>query len=199
MNDQTPTPAPSARKHRRGMGKIARVIYGVTAAGVVLLIINGHTSSPSATVIKPTADTHANSAPANGTAPHSGSKAAPADQGPTLVGKKVRIVFKVTGYAPAGASIQYGSDSDNRSPQGGFGPLGDAQQVPWSASMPYHASSLYYDVTAQLEGGGDITAKVIKATTTYWSDGKHHTGRQVLATGHASGGYQIADAQAENW
>jgi hypothetical protein len=73
-------------------------------------------------------------------------------------------VFIVTGSAPNGA------DSDNRSPQGGLGPLGSGTALPWEGSMTYHSSALYYDVTAQLQGGGDITCKVRVRVTQFYSE-----------------------------
>jgi hypothetical protein len=84
------------------------------------------------------------------------------------------VQFNVTGSAPSGLDITYGSDSDNR--QGG-------SSLPWSASLPLQDSALYYVVTAQLQGEGDITCTVT-------INGK------VAKQGHASGGYNICTAEA---
>ncbi len=59
------------------------------------------------------------------------------------------VTFKVWGDAPAGLDIMYGSDSENLS--------GDA--LPFEATLPYDGDALYYHVTAQLMGGGDIVLR----------------------------------------
>lgn len=112
---------------------------------------------------------------------------------------RTQVVFTVTGSAPSGADITYGSDSDNRSPQGGLGALGSGTALPWQGSVKYRSSALYYDVTAQLQGGGDITCKVRIRVTQFYSDGTHISKAKTVASGHASGGYNICDAQAENF
>ncbi|QNP75902.1 hypothetical protein IAG44_22300 [Streptomyces roseirectus] len=82
------------------------------------------------------------------------------------------------GTAPAGAlgplDITYGSDSDNR--QGRF------RNGEFTATLPFDGDALYYTVTAQLQGAGDIDCSVTV-------DG--HTEKA-----HASGGYNICHAQA---
>lgn len=109
-----------------------------------------------------------------------------------------RIVFRVRGDAPDGADITYGSDSDNRSPQGGLGFDGSGEALPFTASLKFHSSALYYDISAQLQGSGNISCQVLAKVTRYWSDGTHISRHKVLAHGHASGGFNICDAQAEN-
>lgn len=90
------------------------------------------------------------------------------------------VTFRVWGTAPSGAlgplSVTYGSDSDTRDgawKDGGF-----------TATLPFHKDAEYYDVSAQLQGSGDIHCEVTV-------DG--HT-----KTAHASGGYNICDAQLSN-
>lgn len=61
--------------------------------------------------------------------------------------------------------------------------------------MTYDPNALYYAVTAQLEGSGDISDSVTEVITTYCSDGSHKTESFPLAHGHASGGYNIAQAE----
>ena len=61
--------------------------------------------------------------------------------------------------------------------------------------MTYDPSALYYVVTAQLEGYGDISDSVTEVVTTYCSNGSHQTESFPLASGHASGGYAIAMAE----
>ena len=87
------------------------------------------------------------------------------------------VVFKVWGTAPAGAlgplDITYGSDSDNRK--------GTWENGQFTATLPLNKKAMYYSVNAQLQGSGDIHCSVTV-------DG--HT-----KSGHASGGYNICDAQ----
>lgn len=82
------------------------------------------------------------------------------------------VEFVVTGTGSP--DVMYGSDSDSR--QG-------SSNLPFHATMKLDTKVNYYTLTAQLNGGGDITCKLII---------KGH----VVATGHASGGYNICDAQA---
>ena len=112
---------------------------------------------------------------------------------PTMKSQTDTIVFAVTGSGYP--SIQYGTDSNNNQASGGYGPLGDGNALPWSASLPYNPSALYYAVTAQLEGYGDISDSVTEVITTYCSNGTHKTESFPLASGHASGGYAIATAE----
>lgn len=78
--------------------------------------------------------------------------------------------FIVTGSAPNGVDITYGSDSSNY--QG---------KLPLNAALHIDKNAAFYDVTAQLHGGGNITCKIIIGDQT--------------RTGHARGGYNICSAQ----
>jgi hypothetical protein len=100
-----------------------------------------------------------------------------------------KVCFAVTGTGQP--SISYGSDSDSRDAGGTLGDLGDGNALPWSACMPADRHALYWSLTAQLEGGGDITATVSEKRP----DGTEKT----LATAHASGGYQVASAEYAGW
>ncbi|WP_405994780.1 hypothetical protein [Streptomyces sp. NBC_00986] len=88
-----------------------------------------------------------------------------------------KAVFKVWGTAPAGAlgglDIGYGSDSDTRK--------GTFKDGKFEATLTLRKDALYYDVHAQLQGSGDINCSVTV-------DGK-------TKKGHASGGYNICNAQ----
>ena len=90
--------------------------------------------------------------------------------------KKV-VVFKVWGTAPAGAlgplNITYGSDSDNRD--------GDFKDGEFKAILPLNEDALYFNVTAQLQGSGDIHCSVTVGGKT--------------KKGHAAGDYNICSAQ----
>lgn len=87
------------------------------------------------------------------------------------------VVFKVWGTAPAGTlgplDITYGSDSDNRN-----GRFADGK---FEATLPLNKDALYYSVTAQLQGSGDIQCSVTIGDKT--------------KKGHASGGYNICQTQ----
>jgi hypothetical protein len=67
------------------------------------------------------------------------------------------LAYAVTSVGPA--DITYGTDSINDRPPGGLGSLGTGTAIPWYGSLPYgpNANALYYVVTAQLDGSGDIT------------------------------------------
>jgi hypothetical protein len=82
-----------------------------------------------------------------------------------------KVVFKVWGSAPSGLDITYGSDSDNLQGRG----------LPMTKTLTLKDDAMYYVVTAQLSGGGDIHCSVTV-------DGK-------TKTGHAAGGYNICSAQ----
>jgi hypothetical protein len=112
---------------------------------------------------------------------------------PTMTSQTDMVVFKVWGSGYP--SVQYGSDSDTSNPQGGYGPLGNGFALPWSASMTYDPGAQYYAVSAQLQGSGDIQDSVTEVVTTHCSDGSRHTESFPLASGHASGGYAIAQAE----
>jgi hypothetical protein len=90
--------------------------------------------------------------------------------------KKV-VIFKVWGTAPAGAlgplDITYGSDSDNRD--------GTFENGEFKATLPLDDDTLYYNVTAQLQGSGDIQCSVTVGGKT--------------KKAHAAGDYNICMAQ----
>lgn len=171
-------------KTRVRLGITAGVVIGLAVLGSVV----GHGSNGPSLNVTPSASTHHDSASPS-------ASASASDTGPQV---KItsRIVFRVTGSAPNGATISYGNDHDTRDAGGTAGPLGDATLVPWSASM-HSARADYWFVQAQLEGGGDITAKIIQVQVGHFpATGKTMImGRHVLATAHASGGYQIANAE----
>lgn len=81
-----------------------------------------------------------------------------------------QVEFIVTGTAPGGVDITYGDDGSNY--QGHLG---------MDATLPVHSKALFYQVTAQLQGGGHVTCKVIIGN--------------AVKVAHASGGYNICSAQ----
>lgn len=86
------------------------------------------------------------------------------------------VVFKVWGTAPGGVDIDYGSDSDSRS--------GRFKGGEFEATLPLSDDALYFHVMGQLQGGGDIKCSVTV-------DGE-------TKKGHASGDYNICDAQVNS-
>ncbi|MGB6454805.1 MAG: hypothetical protein WBH47_09985 [Streptosporangiaceae bacterium] len=101
------------------------------------------------------------------------------------------VTFNVTGNGNGGgASIQYGSDTDNISPSSCTGgDLGDSCTVPWSASTSLSGSAEYYSINAQLGSeGGSITCDIVVS-----GPGDNPL---TVATGQASGPDQICNAQA---
>ncbi|MET9458136.1 hypothetical protein ABZY05_24160 [Streptomyces canus] len=82
-----------------------------------------------------------------------------------------KVVFKVWGSAPAGVDITYGTDGTNLQGKG----------LPMEKSLSVDEDALFYQVTAQLMGGGDVQCSVT-------IDGETKKGR-------AQGGYNICSAQ----
>lgn len=87
--------------------------------------------------------------------------------------KDGNVVFKVWGNAPGGVDITYGSDTDSRDGKWAAGNFSEELKVDDEA--------MYYSVTAQLGGSGDINCSVT-------IDGK-------TKKGHAQGEYNICMAQ----
>jgi len=159
-------------KTRVRLGIGTGVVLGLIALGSVLPNVS---NGPSLNVT-PSASTHHDSPSAS---PSKSTKA-------YVVSQRIGWAFKVTGYAPGGASITYGNDTDNR--DGG-------SLVPFHASLPGQSGAIFWFVTAQLNGAGDITAKVYETKITHWSDGSVTRTRHVVARAHASGDYNIANAE----
>ncbi|MGW1213949.1 hypothetical protein ACWD5F_30450 [Streptomyces sp. NPDC002499] len=160
---------------KRGVGKIVGfgclglvgviVLFGVIGA----LLSNGSDSKDSSgsNDVEPTASTPKKDKPAAANTAENNEKKA----------EKQVVVFKVWGTAPAGAlgplDITYGSDSDNRK--------GEFANGKFEATLPLNKDALYYNVTAQLQGSGDINCSV--------------TVEGHSKKGHASGGYNLCTAQ----
>lgn len=110
----------------------------------------------------------------------------------TMTSQSDSVVFKAWGSGQP--SILYGTDSSNSQP-GSLGVLGDGNALPWTATMPYSASALYYAVTAQLEGWGSVSDSVTEVVVTTCAGSAPKTESFPLATGSASDGYAIAQAE----
>lgn len=172
----TPPPPP-----KKNVGKIV----GLGCTGIIGLIIviaiigaiatsSSDSSNEGSTSVKPTA-----TAPKSEQPPADSKTSPPAKSDTkTEAPKKKVVTFKVWGTAPAGAlgplDITYGSDSDTRK--------GTFKNGTFEATLPLDEDAMYFNVMAQLQGSGDINCSVTV-------DG--HTEK-----GHASGGYNICNAQA---
>jgi len=168
---------------KTGVGKILGLgclgIVGlVVVIGIIGAIIGGGSNSKdsgSSTDAKPAASQKGQ--PAAADASESSPKADTGKKADTPKTDKKVVTFKVWGTAPAGAlgplDITYGSDSDTR--QGHF------KNGTFEATLPLKKDAMYYNVSAQLQGSGDIHCSVTV---------NGHTKK-----GHAAGSYNICDAQ----
>ncbi|MEU8648580.1 hypothetical protein [Streptomyces sp. NPDC048737] len=176
-NGQPFQPLPPKKSRGKAIGLGCLGVIGLFAVvGIIATAVSGGADDESggSADVAPAASTAKGEQPA--------TEAKPSDKGARTdeaEEKKAKVVvFKVWGTAPAGAlgplDITYGSDSDNRQGKwkdGGF-----------TATLPLNDDALYYTVTAQLQGSGDIDCSVTV-------DG--HTEKA-----HAAGGYNICHAQA---
>ncbi|MFE9286733.1 hypothetical protein [Streptomyces olivaceus] len=94
-----------------------------------------------------------------------------AEEKPADEASSGEVVFKAWGSGPAGVDINYGSDSDSRSGKG----------LPFEKTLKLDGDALYYHVSAQLMGSGDINCSVTVGGET--------------KKGHAEGDYNICTAQ----
>lgn len=90
------------------------------------------------------------------------------------VADESKATIEVTGSAPSGVTITYGSDGSNHSGHG----------LPFHETVTVPADAMFEQVTAQLMGGGHIRCKITIGDTT--------------KSGDASGGYNICSAQLNN-
>jgi hypothetical protein len=179
----TPPPQPLQPPKKRGIGKLLGFgCLGVVGLFVVIAVIAGAAgggsgksgssgtagdSKSAAAASKGTKST------GDGKSGNSGGKARSDDSRSS----SDTAVFKVWGTAPAGAlgslDITYGSDSDNRK--------GNFENGRFEATLPVTKGAMYEQVTAQLQGSGDIHCSITVGGKT--------------RTGHASGGYNVCSAQ----
>jgi len=138
---------------------------GVVAIFVILIVVTAvsgtkpaSTAAGAATSTSAAATTAAHAAPATGRA----------SAGP-------RVVFGCTGSAPDGVTITYGAEGTNDS----------ASSLPFTTSVPLNSGAEYYNVTAQLQGSGQVSC----TTVVNWD------GQSITQTGSANGGYNLASAE----
>lgn len=162
-------PPPPAPKKRSAGKAVGLGCLGIVGLFIIIAIAAAATSSGSK---------NDSSSGSTASASHGAKGAAPAKAGGSDSGSTSHTVtFKVWGTAPAGdlgpLDITYGDDTDNLK--------GDFKNGSFTGTVPFKKDAMYYDVTAQLQGSGDIQCSVTV-------DG--HT-----KSGHASGGYNICSAQ----
>lgn len=81
------------------------------------------------------------------------------------------VTFKVWGKAPQGVDITYGDGSSNLEGKG----------LPFEETMKFDKDAMFYNVTAQLQGGGNVKCSVTIGDKT--------------KKGQAKGDYNICSAQ----
>jgi hypothetical protein len=86
-----------------------------------------------------------------------------------------QVVFSCTGSAPDGVDITYGAEGTNDS----------GSSLPFTVTVSLDSSAQYYNVTAQLQGDGQVSC----STVVDWD------GQSVKQSGSAEGGYNIASAE----
>lgn len=174
MNISNPVPGPRRKRHW------LRWTLFIAAAFTITFVIAGAIAASLGTPGKTQAKAAVSTTPATPAAPAAAVTTVP-------VPPKVRVHFIVTGTGVP--SITYGSDSDNRSPAGGVGVLGDGVALPFRASMAYRPDAQYYSIDAQLEGNGNITCKIVVTAGPAYAP-------LTVGSGHAQGADNICSAQA---
>jgi hypothetical protein len=155
-------PQPPRDNRRRTSKIILSIVGGVIGLFVFLAVVGA--------VIDGTGSQKPAAAPLGTSSPDATRKASAKSKAKP---KADVVTFVVNGRAPSGVDVTYGTDTDNRQ-----GP----KRLPVRRTLKFTKKALYYVVSAQLNGSGDITCKVL------------HNGKPV-ASGHASGGYSICSAQ----
>jgi hypothetical protein len=175
-----PTPPAGPSKRNRNAGRTVLIVAAAAVAAIVAIgVSNKPGNSPAGdsgtdpTLSQPT-DTTTLADP--GLPP--GTVADSPTPSPSPVPQFV--TFACTGSAPDGLDITYGPEGSN---------LG-ASSLPFSKTTAYDSGAQYYVTTAQLSGSGHVTC-----TTTVQTDNGDGTADDVVNSGTASGGYNIASAQ----
>jgi hypothetical protein len=169
-------------KKKAGTGKVIGLgCLGLVGLFVLIALIGAVASGGSSSNDSTRVDDKKTGGSTAGGSPSKGHEAADAaegsdDKAEKKAGKKA-VIFKVWGTAPAGAlgplNITYGSDSDNR--DGAF------ENGKFEATLPLDDDAMYFSVTAQLQGSGDIHCSVTVGGKT--------------KKAHAAGDYNICMAQ----
>jgi hypothetical protein len=184
MPPQTPQPPKKSIGKKIGIGCLGIVAAIAVLGGIGAALGGGGSSNKtSSSDVKPAASNAStgkagnNKTAATGKTADKNSDSGSGKSTSSDQAAKHTVVFKVWGTAPAGdlgpLDITYGSDSDTRK--------GNFTNGKFEATLPATKGAMYEQVTAQLQGSGDINCSITV-------DGK-------TKTGHAAGGYNICDAQ----
>lgn len=186
QSPQNFTPPPLYYPPLKPKSKKGRNILIAVAAFVVLIVIAAIASSPkntgTPTASATTTSTTNNAASADPTPVTNASDPLAVGAPSTAAAAPVtqQVVYSCTGRAPDGVDITYGADGSSHS----------ATKLPFNHSDPLESTALYYNVTAQLQGGGSVSC-----TTTVTYDDGSGTAQTVTKTGSADGDYNIASAE----
>jgi hypothetical protein len=170
-----PPPLPPLPPKKKTGRKIAGFgCLGVVAILVILVIVTavGGTKAASTAAGAATPTSAAATAATLAATSETSASAAPAT---VLASPAPRVLFTCTGSAPNGVTITYGAEGTNDS----------ASSLPFSTSVPLNSGAEYYNVTAQLQGGGQVSC----TTVVNWN------GQSITQTGSANGGYNLASAE----
>ena len=151
-----PVGAPQRQQKKKTRGRRPKGLgfFGLLALGLIGVVVIANGST----------DRSANSslaALANGDAA-SGTRAG-----------ATQVTFEVDGDAPNGVDITYGNDTSNYK-----------GSLPLYKTLTIDSAANYYDVSAQLTGGGNVSCSV--------------TIGDASSSGDAAGGYNICSAQLNN-
>jgi hypothetical protein len=174
MGGPTPNGGGNGRKNvgkGLGLGCLGLIVIVVIAA----IASAGKSGGSSATSASTPTTVVWSSATAVSTQQAVATQAAPTSAAPTTPDVE-QVTFKCTGSTDGnGIDITYGAEGTNDS----------ASSLPFTKTVQLSTTAQYYDVTAQLQGGGNVSC-----TTTVQSGGQ-----TVIQTGSASGDYNIASAE----
>ncbi|HEV2640795.1 MAG TPA: hypothetical protein VGX23_37100 [Actinocrinis sp.] len=152
-------------KVRRDRTRDLTIGIGCGVVGLIIGLLVGHvTASPSSSPAPLSPDAAASRGALSGLAPQTAD--APGRSSSPSAGATTdssTVTFTVTGSAPGGVLINYGTNSTGA----------QSTKLPFSASEPFDGSGniLYYDVYAQLHGSGSLSCsisvngKVVKSGT----------------------------------
>lgn len=166
-----PVQQPGGRRtrQRRGSHRVRNVFAVIGGLVIAAVVVSAVAAGSKGTAASPGSTAAAASAPAT---------AAPSSAAPP---PPTKVEFVVSGSAPDGIDITYGPGGSNLS-----GP--SVLDGTATMSVPFAASADFYALSAQLQGGGDITCKIV---ATGPGDAP-----LTVSSGAASGGYNICSAQA---
>ena len=173
-----PPPKKMSKKKGCGLGCLGAFVLLIVVVIISVAATGGKSGSSTTAATAPTtaAATVATQAAQTTTSAAAKAAATTAAAATSAAPATAEVVFKCTGKTDGnGIDITYGPEGTEDS----------ASSLPFTKTMPLDDSAQYYDVTAQLQGSGQVTC----STTVEWSGGP------TVKSGSASGGYNIADAE----